>query len=283
MALPNEPVDRPLSRRSLLVGGAAGLALAASGWPGPAGAATLPGDRPISQPIDPVVRPLPLDLPNIGSSTQVVVVKTTTWSEIHGTIEAWEKDASGQWHQVMVPSNSNIGLKGWVLGSDRVQGDLKTPAGTYRIHKAYGVYPDPGSGLPYGQLEPAYYWAGDQRDPKTYNIFQSHHPSTAKWRTSESEHLYYTMPAYRYLACIDFNLPGGIHQLADKQWVATTPADVRRGSAIFLHSYGTTGVHGYTLGCANTSLARMSWLLQWFRPEALPRIVMGPVLELDQL
>jgi L,D-peptidoglycan transpeptidase YkuD (ErfK/YbiS/YcfS/YnhG family) len=219
---------------------------------------------------------LPADLQHLGGSSQVVVVQTPSWSAVHGTIEAWQKDSAGIWHQVLAPYNANVGLKGMIPGSERIQGDLKTPAGTYRIRKAFGHYNNPGSGIPYGVLKPSYYWAGDQRDPKTYNLFQSSRPASAKWRTSQSEALYYTMPAYRYAACIDFNLPGGVHQQSDGQWVASTPANIHRGSAIFLHCYGETGANGYTLGCANTSLATMQWLLRWFRPAALPTIVMGP-------
>jgi L,D-peptidoglycan transpeptidase YkuD (ErfK/YbiS/YcfS/YnhG family) len=275
----NSPTPGHLSRRSLLAaGGAAGLSAvgAAMLGSGRAAAGTGPGVVWSSPPLGAVLRPLPMDLHNIGSSTQVVAVMTPSWSAIHGTIEAWEKDGTGTWHQVLAPVNANIGLNGFVLGSDRIQGDLKTPAGTYRIHKAFGHYNNPGSGIPYGVLKPSYYWAGDQRDPKTYNIFQSSRPSTATWRTSQSEALYYTMPAYQYVACIDFNLAGGIHRQSDGQWVASQPADIRRGSAIFLHCYGETGANGYTLGCANTSLATMQWLLRWFLPTALPTIVMGP-------
>jgi L,D-peptidoglycan transpeptidase YkuD (ErfK/YbiS/YcfS/YnhG family) len=254
-----------LTRRSLLaLGGVAALTAAAPPTPWS------------SRPIRPVQPPLPASFQHIGASTQVVVVQTPSWSSMHGTIEAWQKDSAGVWHQVLAPYNANVGQAGMVLGSERVQGDRKTPAGTYRIHKAFGHYDDPGSGIPYGVLKPSHYWAGDQRDPKTYNIFQSRRPSTALWRTSQSEALYYTMPAYRYVACIDFNLPQGIHQQSDGQWVATKPANTRLGSAIFLHCYGETGAHGYTLGCANTSLATMQWLLRWFRPAALPTIVMGP-------
>ena len=223
-----------------------------------------------------IATPLPLDLTHLGSSTQVVAVTTPSWTAIHGTIEAWEKDSAGTWHQVMAPSNANVGLKGWVLASQRVQGDHKTPAGTFRIHKGFGYRANPGSGLPYALTHRNYYWAGDQKDPKTYNIMQTHRPAAAKWRLSQSEQLSTTRPAYQYAACIDFNLAGGIHQWPDGQWVASKPANVRLGSAIFLHCYGVTGIHGYTLGCVNTSIARMRWLLRWFRPEALPRIVMGP-------
>jgi L,D-peptidoglycan transpeptidase YkuD (ErfK/YbiS/YcfS/YnhG family) len=269
-----------ISRRSVLVGGAAGLAAAAGGLVGAGGglaqASSTPGGGWTATPVAPVVTPLPLDIPNLGASSQLIAVMTSSWSAIHGTIEAWEKDSSGTWHQVMAPSNANVGLNGWVLASQRVQGDHKTPAGLFGIHSTFGYAANPGATLPYALLEPTYYWAGDQRDPKTYNLLQTAHPSTALWRTSQSEALYYTRPAYEYVANIDFNLPGGVTHIAGGQYVASRPANVRLGSAIFLHCYGVTGVHGYTLGCVNTSITRMVWLLRWLRADALPKIIMGP-------
>jgi L,D-peptidoglycan transpeptidase YkuD (ErfK/YbiS/YcfS/YnhG family) len=259
----------PLTRRSLLaLGGAAALSVAAG--------SPVPGSLPTARPVAPVMRPRPLDLVGLGSARQVVIVTTAGWSVIHGTIEAWQLGSDNVWRRVMAPYNSNIGLNGWVEGPKRVQGDHRTPTGIYPIHKAFGKSADPGSGLPYHQLTTADYWAGDQRDPKTYNIFQRSHPATARWRTSQSEHLYYLQPAYQYVAAIDYNEAGGVHRASDGQYVATTPANVRLGSAIFLHCYGTTGAHGYTLGCVNTHPAKIVELLRWFDPAATPVIAMGP-------
>jgi L,D-peptidoglycan transpeptidase YkuD (ErfK/YbiS/YcfS/YnhG family) len=263
-----DPRERPLSRRSLLaLGGAAALSVAASG-PGGPGATVTPGTA--------VINPRPLDLKGLGSSRQVVIVTTSGWSTIHGTIEAWQLGSDNVWRRVMAPYNANIGINGWVDGTRRVQGDHRTPTGIYRLRQAFGRSPDPGSGLGYHRLTTANYWAGDQRDPKTYNIFQFSHPATAIWRTSQSEHLYDIQPAYQYVLPIDWNLAGGVHRASDGQYVATTPANVRLGSAIFLHCYGTTGPHGYTLGCVNTHPAKIAELMRWLDPAALPMIAMGP-------
>jgi L,D-peptidoglycan transpeptidase YkuD (ErfK/YbiS/YcfS/YnhG family) len=274
---PSQPSSAQPSRRALLaLGGLAALSTAGPAGVGSAAASTDPGGGWTATPKPPVLRPRPLQIPGLGAARQVILVTTTGWREIHGTIEAWELDSTGQWQLVMAPYNANIGINGWVIGSQRVQGDHKTPVGVYPLHRAFGKSPDPGSGLPYRQLTPSNYWAGDQRDPKTYNVFQVSRPPTALWRTSQSEHLYYVMPAYQYVAAIDFNLAGGVHRQADGQNVATRPANTRLGSAIFLHCYGTTGPHGYTLGCVNTHPAKMVWLLRWLDPAKLPVIAMGP-------
>jgi L,D-peptidoglycan transpeptidase YkuD (ErfK/YbiS/YcfS/YnhG family) len=265
------------SRRSLLaLGGAA--ALSAAVGPAAFGSSTPgPGGPPNTvTPAPAIITARPLDLKGLGSARQVVIVTTTGWSVIHGTIEAWQKGSDNVWVRVMAPYNANIGINGWIEGPKRIQGDHRTPTGVYRIHKGFGRATNPGTKIDYYQLTPSSYWAGDQRDPKTYNVFQTHRPSTAKWRTSESEHLYYVTPAYQYVAAIDYNMAGGVHMQSDGQNVAVTPANTRLGSAIFLHCYGTTGVHGYTLGCVCTHPAKMAWLLRWFDPALLPVIVMGP-------
>jgi L,D-peptidoglycan transpeptidase YkuD (ErfK/YbiS/YcfS/YnhG family) len=265
-----DPTPRSsFSRRSLLVAGGAG-------------ALTVAGARfGLAAMADPV--PLPLTLAHLGSSRQVVVVTTKSKTYIHGHIQAWEKDSHGTWERVMAPHHCNIGSRGWIHGDIRTQGDRKTPAGTYRIHKSFGYAADPGTHIPYNHLDPGDYWAGDNKDPKTYNIFQTKHPKSAKWRKSQSEALYYTRPAYKYAACIDFNLATGIHTLKDGQRVATHPANTKIGSGIFLHCYGTTGADGYTLGCVSTRQDHVKWLLRWFKPASLPRIVMGPSSEITTL
>jgi L,D-peptidoglycan transpeptidase YkuD (ErfK/YbiS/YcfS/YnhG family) len=259
--------SRPVSRRSLLaLGGAAALSVAAG----------TPGSLPTAQPVAPVVPPRPLGLKGLGASRQVVIVTTAGWDVIHGTIEAWGLDSGNVWRRAMAPYNANIGINGWVEGSRRVQGDHRTPTGMYRLRQAFGRSPDPGCGLGYHRLTPGNYWAGDQRDPKTYNIFQFSRPATAIWRTSQSEHLYDIQPAYQYVLPIDWNLAGGVHRASDGQYVATTPANTRLGSAIFLHCYGTTGPHGYTLGCVNTDPAKIVALMRWLDPAKSPLIAMGP-------
>ena len=200
-----------ISRRSILAGGAAGLAVAAGGLVGAGGGlasgSTVPGGGWTATPVAPYRPPLPLEIANLGACSQLIAVMTSSWSEIHGTIEAWEKDVNGTWHQVMAPSNANVGLNGWVLARQRIQGDHKTPAGLFTLTRGFGYAANPGTTFPYAPLHPTYYWAGDQRDPKTYNLLQTEHPSSAAWRTSESEALYYTRPAYEYVVNIDFNLP----------------------------------------------------------------------------
>jgi L,D-peptidoglycan transpeptidase YkuD (ErfK/YbiS/YcfS/YnhG family) len=55
--------------------------------------------------------------------------------------------------------------------------------------------------------------------------------------------------------------------------VASRPADVRRGSAIFLHVTGA----GSTAGCVSIPQANLVTVLRWLDPAQHPRIVMAPL------
>ena len=217
-----------------------------------------------------------MDVVGVGSSSQLIVVMTPSWSDIHGTIEAWEKDTAGTWTQVMAPSNANIGLNGWVRASERIQGDHKTPAGIFGIHMGFGYNANPGTTLPYAHLLPSYYWAGDQRDPKTYNVLQTSHPATAIWRTSESEALYYTRPAYEYVAS-DRLQPGRRRPSAERPPVrrdhpGQRPARERHLPALLRH-HGPARLHARLRQHQHHADDLAAPLAA---PAASPKIVMGP-------
>jgi len=80
---------------------------------------------------------------------------------------------------------------------------------------------------------------------------------------------------------IDFNRPTAstvTFDTAHHQYVTSRPADVRRGSAIFLHVNG----RGSTAGCISLSRADMLTILRWLDPARRPRIVMAPLAEIGR-
>ncbi len=159
---------------------------------------------------------------------QVVAVMTPSWTAIHGTIEAWEKDGADIWHQVMAPSNANIGLNGWVLGSERIQGDHKTPAGIYRIHRAFGRYSNPGSGTPLrASCSPATTGPETSGTPRPTTSSSPAAPRPRRGGPASPRRSTTRCRPTEYVACIDFNLAGGIHRQSDGQYVASQPANIR--------------------------------------------------------
>ncbi len=103
-------------------------------------------------------------------------------------------------------------------------------------------------------------------------MLQPRRVPSARWRTARAEDLSGYGAQYRYVAVLDFNLPGGVHRATDGQRVADEPADTRLGGGIFLHVSGP----GATAGCVSIPRGTMRRVLRWLDPAAAPVLVMGP-------
>lgn len=184
------------------------------------------------------------NLPAAKQASQLFVVagvgKTTAWVSLH------EKDANGTWQQVMTTPGF-IGKKG--LGKTQ-EGDAKTPVGTFHFTKAFGIAPDPGSVMPYTQVDKNMYWSGDVRPGMKYNemVDIRKYPRLDK---AASEHIIDYAVHYVYCLNISYNEAG----IAGK------------GSAIFLHCIGPN--KPYTGGCVAIPQDKMRLVLQTVRPECV--------------
>jgi L,D-peptidoglycan transpeptidase YkuD (ErfK/YbiS/YcfS/YnhG family) len=168
-----------------------------------------------------------------------------------------------------------IGYGGWVPAASRVQNTGTTPQGTFGLTTAFGLSADPGTALPYRRADADDHWVGDQRDPRTYNLFQPAASAGRTWRTGQAERLAAYPTQYQYAVVIDFNRPAAstvAWQAVQKQFVTSRPVNVRLGSAIFLHVNGA----GSTAGCVSIARADMVRVLTWLDPARRPRIVMAP-------
>jgi L,D-peptidoglycan transpeptidase YkuD (ErfK/YbiS/YcfS/YnhG family) len=224
-------------------------------------------------PAAPAAAALPDDLAHVGNARQVIVVSGRGWTSTHATVRAYQRGADGRWRQKFAAMNARTGYGGWKWASARRQDTGQTPAGTFTLTQAFGVRADPGTRLPYRKVDGNDYWAGDNRDARTYNLFQPSASRTRTWRIAEAERLAAYPKQYAHAVVINFNRPSGVRwDAAHGQYVATTKADTRRGSAIFLHASGS----GSTAGCVSVSRADLVRLLRWLDPAAKPRIVMAP-------
>lgn len=106
-----------------------------------------------------------------------------------------------------------IGKNG--LGKTK-EGDMKTPTGTYKIIKAFGIEDNPGTSLPYIKVDETYYWVDDSHS-KYYNQFVNINEVEKDWNSAER--IIDEGIAYKYALALDYNANG------EKQ----------RGSAIFIH------------------------------------------------
>jgi L,D-peptidoglycan transpeptidase YkuD (ErfK/YbiS/YcfS/YnhG family) len=221
----------------------------------------------------------PTRLTHVGNAGQLVVVTGVSLTSTYATLRTYQKNTDGTWSARFAAMPARIGYHGWVTGSKRVQGTGTTPAGTYTLTEGFGLQANPGAKLPYRHADGNDYWVGDNRDAETYNMVQPSASAKRTWRTSEAERLSAYPTQYAYAVVIDYNRPDPRYL----RWrpdlgehVTSRPANVKLGSAIFLHVSGA----GSTAGCVSIARASLVSVLTWLDPAQHPRIVMAP---LDQI
>jgi L,D-peptidoglycan transpeptidase YkuD (ErfK/YbiS/YcfS/YnhG family) len=214
----------------------------------------------------------PSRLAHVGTAGQVIVVTAPSWRSTHATLRAYERDGSGGWREVVGATPARLGWSGMYLAAQRRQGTGRTPAGTFAIPRAFGRRADPGTQLPYTQVDRNDAWPYNPENPFTYNVFQT---AATSWRSygGNVEHLWAHGRQYDYVAVLDYNLPGGpIRTGADGIRRSTRPADTKAGGGIFLHVTDGTA----TAGCIAIPRATMRSVLRWLDPGRKPVIVIGP-------
>lgn len=213
----------------------------------------------------------PADLPGASNSGQVIVVTSTDFRSTRARLNAYELLPDGRWIAVVSDVPAFVGARGIVPGSTRRQGTNTTPAGTYAITSAFGRRPNPGTTLPYVQVDRDDAWTYNPRVPGTYNLFQS---APLKWASYGRyvEHLWQLGRQYDYVAVLDYNEPPG-PVITDSQGIrrSTRPANTQAGGGIFLHvSKGEP-----TAGCISIREGTMRRVMGWLDASKRPVIVIG--------
>ena len=153
---------------------------------------------------------------------------------------AYEKE-NGVWTEYLHASGF-VGRNG--ISADKREGDGATPAGLYRLRRAFGNAEDPGSLLPYHQLAPDDCWVDDPAS-RYYNTMTKGDAPDRDWRSAEE--MSKEIVAYKYAVVIEYN---------------TNPVTQGAGSAIFLHC----AQGKITAGCVSVSEEAMIRLLRFIRP-----------------
>lgn len=224
------------------------------------------GPTPASASVPTTVEPAQLEL---GSSEQVVIVTAPNWRSRTGTVTAYQRTGNEPWTLAFGPMKAMLGYSGLTPAKDRRQGTGKTPTGTFRLVTAFGRQPDPGTAMPYQQVDRNDAWTYHPRFPSTYNMLQT---ANRSWRDYGGyvEHLWSYGVQYDYVAVMDYNLPPGpIRRGADGVRRTARPADTRAGGGIFLHASDGT----VTAGCIAIPVAQMRAIMRWLDPARDPRIV----------
>lgn len=179
---------------------------------------------------------------------QIITVRHLEGSKAYFT---YFKRTEDNWKR-MFSCTANIGKNG--VGKT-VEGDMKTPLGTFNLSTPFGIKPDPSTDDPYGrkaegylQLTEDHYWCG-QSGPHYNRLIDNAAPPEGYIPNEDDEHLIRYNPSYNYSMFIDYNREG----------------KPRRGSCIFLHC---TGKSPYTAGCVAVDEWLMRELILEWKPGA---------------
>ena len=154
-------------------------------------------------------------------------------------------EARGGRYETLFRCPAVIGMNG---PCTQCVGDCRTPLGTWTIGNAYGINEDPGSFIPYEQIDDDMYWRGAGGDATFNTLVRKSDAPDLDY--SDDEHLIeYTVP-YRYLIDMGFNS-------------ACAPYV---GSALFLHVW--QGENHGTHGCVGVAEENMVKILQTIKPGA---------------
>ena len=220
----------------------------------------------------------PSQLTHVGPAEQLIVVNAPHWHSTVGTLRAYER-RNGTWVKVISSTRALLGSHGMKIASKRRQSTGTTPAGTFAIPTMFGRQPNPGTQMPYVQVDRNDAWTYNPKVPSTYNVFQT--VNRGWWKYSYYvERLWEYGKQYNYVAVLDYNLPTGtITTGPDGVNRTDTPADTKAGGGIFLHvSNGTR-----TAGCIAIAESTMREITKWLDPAKHPRIVIGPTHSLDRM
>lgn len=182
------------------------------------------------------------------NSSQIVTVISEGGS--YGEVVAWEKTSDGLWREVQ-RVKARLGANGLKDASLVYEMDKCTPTGIYTLTEAFGIYGDPGSGLPYRKLDGTEYWVDDENSDY-YNTMQFGEPN-GRWNSAEK--LIDYPGYYNYSIVIDYN---------------RSPVIKGKSSAIFLHC----SMDIYTYGCVAIPQSNLVNMLKWLEPSKNPVIIL---------
>jgi L,D-peptidoglycan transpeptidase YkuD (ErfK/YbiS/YcfS/YnhG family) len=179
---------------------------------------------------------------------QLIVVNPSLIKKTEASLSLYEKK-NGKWIKISKDYSAIIGKAG---AGKTVEGDKKTPRGTYKLGTAFGWGKKPAVlQYPYVAVTKYDYWVDDPSS-QDYNKWVHYMGDPyKKWKSFEK----LNHPLYKYAIVIEYN---------------TFPVEVGKGSAIFLHIKSKTD--RYTLGCIAINEKDIITLLKWLDHKKKPII-----------
>jgi L,D-peptidoglycan transpeptidase YkuD (ErfK/YbiS/YcfS/YnhG family) len=213
---------------------------------------------------------------SLQSSTQILVVTTSDWNAVEGTLQRYERsNPAKSWRAVGEPFQIVVGKSGLAWSpapslpdeiggrsaSDPVkkEGDGKAPAGVFPVSTAFGYasQKQPGWKMPFVSLTPSTECV-DDTNSKFYNrVVDRSNVSSPDWNSSEQ--MLRPDELYRWGLEVDYN---------------PSPAHPGAGSCIFLHIWRGAGQG--TAGCTAMPQEQLEFVLAWLDPAREPLLVQFP-------
>lgn len=218
----------------------------------------------------------------IDGAGQLVVVTTTDWNSVSGTLQRFERHGSGdEWKAIGQPFPIVVGKTGLAWGDGLItnerlgaeagdpikqEGDGKAPAGVFALGTAFGYEPKPlvGSRMSYVRLAPSVECVDDTKSQYYNRIVDRQNVNTPDW--SSSEHMLRDDELYHWGVYVDHN---------------ANPVKPGGGSCIFLHVWRGAGQG--TVGCTAMPMEDIQQLITWFDPKKSPLLVQMPRGQYDKL
>lgn len=191
-------------------------------------------------------------LNTVNGSSQIIVVSNQEKGQYKAIVEAFEKTSSG-WVRSLPSMDAVIGECGFSL--NKKEGDLKAPAGIFRIGTAFGTVDKPSNvNLRYKKTSKNDYWIDDVTSEDYNNWVEYEGNPYSRWKSFER----LKITNYKLAFVIEYNM---------------NPVVKGRGSAIFFHVWKGSEVS--TRGCSAISETNITELLNWIDPQKNPIVIQG--------
>jgi D-alanyl-D-alanine dipeptidase len=219
------------------------------------------------------------DKTSLAASRQLVLVVTPDWNAVDGVLWRYERrNAKENWRPLGPGLPIVVGKKGMAWGSGlhelqsgtgpiKKEGDGKSPAGIFRLSRAFGYASADQAGairLPYTHLTGTVECVDDESSAHYNTILDRQSVGAPDWKSSEK--MREQQDYYRWGVVVDHN---------------SAPVSKGGGSCIFLHIWKQAG--SGTAGCTAMKAAPMEELMRWLDPAAKPLLVQLPEAEYQRL
>ena len=185
------------------------------------------------------------------SVEQLVLAYNETLKDPQAKLYTLQKE-SGEWNIVLGPVPAGIGENGFAMPGEKVEGDGKSPGGTFELGHLFTYEDTVNTKMPFTQSTSEDKWIDDPESADYSKHVRG--PTSAK----SYENLKLNSDHYKYCMVIEYN---------------TKPVVKGKGSAIFFHLRDSESET--TAGCVAVSESDMLRILEWLDPEKHPMILMG--------